>query len=687
MKKIDLDLLFKLRFPGNLHLSPAGGKLGFTVSCADEEKNKYLTDLYLSDESGVRRMTASGGVRNFTFTDDSTVVFTDAREKKEKEEELPKTVFYTLPLQGGEAVCRFSVPLSVSSFEWIREGLWLLSASFADQHPDLHLESEEERRKTLKAEKEMAFRTVLKEIPFYANGTPEYTAGKREGLFLYREEDSRIFRLSNALLSVDMFRLSEDRKRLYFAAHQAKAKSGLFSALYFLEIPAEISPDRHDLSDEVQCLYPEEDFTFGDFWEAEPQEGRNPRVYVLATDMRRYGVNESFRLYELEPEKGALMERDAGEIRPYCSVGTDVNLRGGPSAAVCRGEYYFLTTDRYRTAIRRINRAGILETVYLANGAVQGIAAAENGLAICAMTDMKTPEIYSLTVEGLRQMSDLNESFMSAYHVAVPALIPAADENGIDGWALLPEAFDTSRKYPVILDIHGGPRTVYGEVFFHEMQYWAALGYVVLFCNPHGSDGRGDEFADIRGDYGGVDYEDIMSFLDRCLERMPNLDCDRIGVTGGSYGGFMCNWIVGHSDRFAACATQRSISNWLSFYGVSDIGSFFATDQNGTDTFGQAGFVKLWEHSPLRTVNAVKTPTLIIHSAEDYRCPLEQGLQWFTALKDRDVDCEMILFHGENHELSRSGKPKARRERLDRITRWMNRYLMPVQGESEAAHE
>lgn len=676
MKKIDLDLLFKLRFPGNLQFSPDGIKLAFTLSHADEEKNKYLTDLYLLDEMGIKRMTSSGSIQNYCFPDATSIVFTDTREKKEKENEITETVFYSLPLYGGEAVRKFSVPMAVSGFEQIRNGIWLFSASFSEEHPDLHLETKEQRLKVAKEEKEMAFRTVLKEIPFYMNGTSEYTAGTRRGLFLYRESDGMIYRISDAALSVQHYRLSEDRERLYFAAQEKRAKSELFSGLYFFEVHEELPAESHDLSEEVVTLYPEEDFSFADFWEAEPQEGRNSRLYVLASDMRRYGVNESNKLFELDPDQSALMERDAGEILPYCSVGTDVNLRGGPSNAVYKGEYYFLTTNRYRTAIHRINRVGLREKIYLANGAIQGLAVDEKGLAVSAMLDMKVPEVYRLTPDGIRQMSDLNETLMSSYHVAIPNLIPDSDEDGIDGWALLPEDFDSSRKYPVILDIHGGPRTVYGEVFFHEMQYWTALGYVVLFCNPRGSDGRGDEFADIRGKYGTIDYEDIMAFLERCLERMPNLDRNRIGVTGGSYGGFMCNWIVGHSERFAACATQRSISNWLSFYGVSDIGYFFATDQNDTDTFGQAGFMKLWEHSPMRTVNSVKTPTLIIHSAEDYRCPLEQGLQWFTALKDRDVDCEMILFHEETHELSRSGKPKARRERLERITDWMNRYLL-----------
>lgn len=133
----------------------------------------------------------------------------------------------------------------------------------------------------------------------------------------------------------------------------------------------------------------------------------------------------------------------------------------------------------------------------------------------------------------------------------------------LDGWILKPADFDEKRTYPAILDIHGGPKTAYGEVFFHEMQFWAGQGYVVFFCNPTGSDGRGDRFADLRGRYGQIDYEDLMAFTDAVLDRVPQIDTRRLGVTGGSYGGYMTNWIIGHTDRFAAAASQRSIANWV----------------------------------------------------------------------------------------------------------------------------
>ena len=243
----------------------------------------------------------------------------------------------------------------------------------------------------------------------------------------------------------------------------------------------------------------------------------------------------------------------------------------------------------------------------------------------------------------------------------------------IEGWILKPVDFEDGKKYPAILDIHGGPKTVYGEVFYHEMQYWANHGYAVFFCNPRGSDGRGNEFADIRGKYGTIDYDDLMKFTDAVLKKYSFIDKDRVGVTGGSYGGFMTNWIIGHTDRFKAAASQRSISNWISKFCTTDIGYYFVEDQNGATPWNN--MEKLWDHSPLKYADKAKTPTLFIHSEQDYRCYLAEGIQMFTALKYHGVDARLCMFRGENHELSRGGKPKHRMRRLKEMTDWFDKYL------------
>ena len=247
----------------------------------------------------------------------------------------------------------------------------------------------------------------------------------------------------------------------------------------------------------------------------------------------------------------------------------------------------------------------------------------------------------------------------------------------IQGWVMKPLDYTPGHKYPAILSIHGGPRLSYGDVFFHEMQMLAAEGYFVIFCNPRGSEGRGNEFADIRGRFGSIDYDDLMRFLDGVLARFRDIDPERLGVGGGSYGGFMTNWIIGHTKRFRAACSQRSISDWTGMEGTADIGYYFAKGQIGVSH--REDRQKQWEHSPLKYADHADTPTLFLHSECDYRCHKLEALNMFTSLKLRGVDTRLCLFEGENHELSRSGRPRQRLKRLEEMLHWYNRYLKDME--------
>jgi dipeptidyl aminopeptidase/acylaminoacyl peptidase len=204
------------------------------------------------------------------------------------------------------------------------------------------------------------------------------------------------------------------------------------------------------------------------------------------------------------------------------------------------------------------------------------------------------------------------------------------------------------------------------------MQYWVNQGYIVAFANPRGSDGKGNEFADIRGKYGSIDYDDLMNFTDLVIQKYKGIDINQLYVTGGSYGGFMTNWIVSHTNRFKAAVTQRSISNWLSFYGTSDIGYYFATDQTAGHPIMDLDL--LYKQSPIKYAMQIETPLMFIHSDKDYRCPMEQAQQLYAILKTNGVDTHLVWFRDETHELSRSGKPQARIKRLKDITCWFKKY-------------
>lgn len=243
------------------------------------------------------------------------------------------------------------------------------------------------------------------------------------------------------------------------------------------------------------------------------------------------------------------------------------------------------------------------------------------------------------------------------------------DDWDIEGWYLPPVNPKDPKHHPAVLYVHGGPQVCYGESFYHELHALSGLGYGVIYLNPRGGNSYGQKFVSaILGDYGNKDYGDLMLGLDVALARHPEIDPDYLYLTGGSYGGYMTNWMVGHTDRFKAAATQRSISNWISFYGTSDIGPFFVEYQ--LEDTPSTNREHLWAMSPLAYADKVKTPLLILHSMEDHRCPQEQGEQFYTALKERGIEVEMRLYPNSSHGLCREGLPNLRLDRLEAIQNW-----------------
>jgi acylaminoacyl-peptidase len=277
-------------------------------------------------------------------------------------------------------------------------------------------------------------------------------------------------------------------------------------------------------------------------------------------------------------------------------------------------------------------------------------------------------------MENLKRVTATNDELFNELALSAPEEIefPSFDGTRLQGWLLKPLGFSARRKYPLVLQIHGGPRAQYGWAFFHEFQLLAAQGYVVLYANPRGSQGYGERFASaIVNDWGNLDYRDLMAAVD-CVEEMGFVDARRTGVCGGSYGGYMTNWIVGHTDRFKAAMTERSVTNLFSFYGTSDFGYEDFREFGGHAYDDPAHYAKL---SPLSYVKNIKTPLLIIHSEGDLRCPVEQAEQLYTMLKAMKRDVEFLRFPEENHDLSRAGRPDRRLARLEFILQWWEKRL------------
>ena len=282
---------------------------------------------------------------------------------------------------------------------------------------------------------------------------------------------------------------------------------------------------------------------------------------------------------------------------------------------------------------------------------------------------------YGRDSRELRQLTTFNDALFDELELATPEYMPYSGVDGwpMDGWILKPRDFDASKKYPLIVEIHGGPNTQYGYGFMHEMQMLAADGYVVLFTNPRGSLGYGRDFAlAVRGEWAVKDSLDIMAGVDAVIEK-GYIDEQRLGVIGGSYGGFMTSWLIGHTDRFRAAVADRSVIDRFSFFGSSDIGWDFTDDDMEVAPWDDPE--RYMRMSPITYVKNIHTPVLIIHSESDLRCNIEQSEQLFAALKYLGRETLFVRFEGQSHGLSRGGHPKLRKERLRHIREWFEKYL------------
>jgi dipeptidyl aminopeptidase/acylaminoacyl peptidase len=286
-------------------------------------------------------------------------------------------------------------------------------------------------------------------------------------------------------------------------------------------------------------------------------------------------------------------------------------------------------------------------------------------------------DLYTADLDGTgeRRVTNLNAKLWSQLQLADVERMTykGADGWDVDGFMVKPVGWQEGRKYPLILSVHGGPAGQYGVDWFQEFQVYAARGWAVFYCNPRGSTGYGQKFErGIEGQWGGNDYTDIMNGVEAALEKYPWVDRERLGVTGGSYGGYMTNWIVGHTDIFKAAVTLRSVVNFISDEGTRD-GAYGHREDFGGYLFDK--FDMFWDRSPLKYARNVKTPILVLHSDNDYRVPLEQGEQWFRALQHFGVPSELVIFPRENHNLTRTGEPKHLVESLNWQLYWFDRYL------------
>jgi dipeptidyl aminopeptidase/acylaminoacyl peptidase len=648
-RRIKVEDLRRFKFVSDPQISPDGSMIAFVLSAVNHKEDRYERHLWMAE-------TGTGALHQFTrgagsdtsprwSPDGSKLLFLSRGREPEK-----KTQLYMIPLRGGEATLVAETEEGVSSPMWAPNGRDILFTG--------RVWTEEKPKNTDVK--------VIKRIRYKFNAVG-FFEGRRTHLFTVR-------------LGLKPKQLTEGEYDVEYAEWSPDGKEIAFIAS--MEPDADTSRVRDIYRVSAKGGDPEK-ITGGDY-------------AIVSLSYSPDGESMAFIGYD-RPEELAvdydlyLMPSGGGEKRCLTGdfdrslgmgVGSDLRVSTPDPGAVWSGDgkhVYFLTADTPHCNVYRVGvDDGEVDTI-IGGRVVDGFTVSKDGakIAFNAMSATRPCELYLLDGKE-RRLSKFNDRLLNVIELVEPERFTFTNRLGcvVDGWIIKPVGWEEGDRYPCVLEMHGGPRGVYGDGIFQEFQLLAADGYAVIYTNPRGSAGYDEEYTQaVMRRYGEVDYEDFMDFTDEALRRYPWIDETRLGLTGGSYGGYTTNWIIGHTDRFRAAVTCRSICNWASKFGVSDIGFTQPESISGRKTYWGEDLVEQMRHSPLYYAGGVKTPCLIIHSEEDYRCPMAEGEQWFTALKLNGVPTELVRFPGENHELSRGGKPKHREERLGHILRWFSAYL------------
>lgn len=647
MKKIEIETFLQFQMVSNPTFSPNGRFIAFAVTTAGKAENTYKSNLFLYnlEKRQVRQLTSGGDGKTYTWTGcphgENTLLFSAARNpeaEKNAKEGVDITYFYEISPDGGEAREAFSVPYKVTAVKALPDGRLLLTAAY-DNLKDIRKKSYE----------------IIDELPFWGNGMG-FTNGKRNRYILFDRKTGKTAPVADEWTGCTACSVYGDLM-LYKAYPWKQSVRGMDGGIYLYHL---------NTGETETILSP------GAMHTGAIEIISEKEALVAAIPPGHKNTTKYCEFYKLNLEDKSL----AHYLSYDASIGSgsassDARYGSGRGQKAMDGDFYFLSTVDDYARLFRLDKNGTMSESLTKGSSCDSFDINEEHLVTCEFQGLKLAELY---LDG-EQITHFNDWILKDCSVSVPnpLTFTASDGYEIHGWVMKPTEYVEGQTYPAILNIHGGPRTAFSDVFYHEMQVWANAGYFVFFCNPRGSDGRGTDFGNVSGIYGTVDYENLMDFTGEVLKRYPEIDPRWLGVTGGSYGGVMTNWIVGHTHRFAAAVSQRSIANWITYEHSSDIGHTFTPDDLGTVTREKPEL--LWEQSPLKYAPNCRTPILFIHSDEDYRCYMAEGIAMYSAVKRNGCPARMCLFHGENHELSRSGKPENRIDRMREILDWMDAYL------------
>jgi len=659
-KKVEIESFLNFVGMGNVEISPDGHLVAMLLTRANKDLRGYsqYLALYSPDHAGLTEYPEYTANDVFWRTS-SDLIF--VKENIVNSVEL-KSEIWLYKSQNAHAECICQIPFKAISILGMRDENTLIfkgtnNPGLSARLSLLNTEARAEEIRTIEDERNRF--TVFDEYPYYFNGK-----GVVNG------ERSNVYWLN----------LETGEYGSYFAEgfHIEKA---VYSRKDGKIVASGFEPSRVRMYKEA--LFVAEDD--GSAWRVLVEKDRFRIEFLSIVDGRVVMTvnlvnagnykHTATHLVWVDIETGTVQDLISDPVIWGNLIVNDVQMGSGREIKSDGDWLYYIQGEMEDSYLMRMRVDGHRERLSGGAGSVKTFDVCGKSIYCIAVQDTGFPELYALEGGTLRQLTDLNSWFVHEYEVAPLEPLYFVCDQGIEihGYVIKPVDYQPGRKYPMILDIHGGPGRTYGTGFMHEMQYWAAHGYFVAFCNPRGSAGRGAEFFNIFSEVGTKDYDDLMHFTDLVLKKYPAIDAGSLGVTGSSYGGYMTNWIVGHTNRFAAAASQCSISNFLTMEGCSDCAGYLCEEWTGLNPWTESEAI--WRTMPLAFAKKAETPTLFLQADEDFRCPPTEALQMFTAMIQNGVEAKMLLFKGENHSLPRTGMPVNRICRLSEITAWIDNHI------------
>lgn len=666
-RPLELDDLFRIKLLDNPFISSDGSKIAFTYKWIDSEKNKYFSNIYIADikENKIIQFTRGdySDRRPKWSPDMKHIAFVSNREEK--------TRLWLIPSQGGEAYPITQEEGSFSFYTWSPDAKYIVY-SFKKKYKEPDIIEDEKDKKEEKSKGKPDF-YVIDDIVYKADGQG-VTGPDKYNIYLHEIETGKIKQLTGGNLHDINPVFSPDGKKIAFCSNRSQD---------IIDDPENDDILTIDIeTGEIKQITPERGTKSAINWSL---DGKNI-VFLGNHNPPGTGWPKNFYVYTVPSDGGE--DKNLIENFDFTAsnkiVGDLQEFSFGPSSLpqfINNGqEIAFLASVKGACELYKVAVSGGVPEKIL--GGKKDIASfhidrSGNNIALI-MGDMTHPhELFHLEKNGnswkLKQLTDFNAFIQKEIDLTEPEDLWFENSDGvmIHGWLVKPPGFDEKNKYPLIQQIHGGPHVLYGYTFFHEMHFLASRGYCVLYINPRGSQGYGDDFAmAIRPHWGTPDSLDQLEFLNHVVSK-GFIDDKRLYLAGGSYGGFMTIFLTSQTDRYKAAITERCVSNLSSLFGVSDYGYTFQSAVEGLPWEEPEKYNK---YSPLYYVKNINTPLLIIHSEEDHRAPVDQADQLYTAMKFLKKDVRYLRFTKESHGLSRSGSPRCRKIRLKFILKWLEEH-------------